>query len=366
MEGSKLKYRWHFYGIESVLDMSGVAKLPKLLEQNPTVTVCEKLTGDILCLSSKGWIGTDTRILIENVFVAKLSRESYQKQSLESLKPIFCKLALIAKELQTLLSDVDLQVVLYGEWLRLDTRFNYKSRGLFPRQFRAFGLGIIPGPGKEVDQLKLGSQFDWNLTFCNEWGEPYYLVNLNCVLAEFLTSRKIKIVPVYGEFSLQRAFLDPDIFRDLFESRVRGVVLSWSEGILKWRSRHSFDVVHQDLALIALEKILDGKFPLIYKNLELVAFPFLGNLDTVCILNELYAGAKNLLPTLEDFMQDTKDKNRVARVYHNRIIHVMRAQCQEPTCYLTYFVKIKEQRHYWVFNYYREEHYLDHFPSWYK
>jgi hypothetical protein len=63
MEHTKFEYNWHFFGIDSVLGISSVAKLPKLLHQNPIVTVSEILIGNTICLSSKVWIGADSWII---------------------------------------------------------------------------------------------------------------------------------------------------------------------------------------------------------------------------------------------------------------------------------------------------------------
>ena len=148
MEHAKLQYR-KWQAINNVLTISTVASMSRLLENNPIVTVSEKLRGYTVCMSSKGWMG--------NVDVD------------HSLRPAFDALCNITKELQILLMDRDMQVMLYGKW---QTRYIYKSRQLLPRQFYAFGLGILPGHWDHKISPKLKQLFDWNVTFVNEKAKP--------------------------------------------------------------------------------------------------------------------------------------------------------------------------------------------------
>ena len=100
MDYTKFEYRWHFLGIDSVLDLPSVAKLPELLHQNPQVTVSEKLIGYTICMSSRGYVASKSKII---AYKDNLSEKTYKTQPLKSLRPIFKKLAIIAKELQTIL-----------------------------------------------------------------------------------------------------------------------------------------------------------------------------------------------------------------------------------------------------------------------
>ena len=356
MERTKFEYSWHFFGIDSVLDISSLAKLPKLLHQNPIVTVSEKLIGKTFCLSSKGWIGAGSKII---AYKENLSQETYKTRPLKSLRPILNKLALIAKELQPLLLDADLQVLLYGKWLTANDQYNYKHRKLLPGKFYAFGMGIVPGLDGDVDKVKLKMQFDWNVTFCNDREKPYYLINLNLGLVKFLNSHKIKIVPVYGEFSLQHAFLDSGIFDALFRNQVSGAILVWSDGLLQWRSDYYPNQCY--LGLIALEKTLEGTFTSIYNNLELVSYPFLGDQPKVDLFNKMYDVAKSKLPPLPDL----QDQNKTANVYHNKIVCHMLDTCKERLSDISYFVKIKEQNNAWIFEKFKSD-FVEYFPFWYK
>jgi hypothetical protein len=356
MDYTKFEYRWHCLGIDSVLDLPSVAKLPELLHQNPQVTVSEKLIGYTICLSSRGYVASKSKII---AYKGNLSEKTYKTQPLKSLSPIFKKLAIIAKELQTLLNDVNLQVLIYGKWLFASNNFSYQRRNLLLGQFYAFGMGIVPGLNKDIDKFKLQNQFDWNVTFCNSGKKPYYLINLNLGLVQFLTSHKIKIVPVYGEFSMQQAFLDQSVVKPLSKNQISGAIFVWSDGLLQWRTMEgSHHYPNQYLGLIAIEKTIEEKFTPIYKNLQLVAYSFLGDQTKICLFNKLYNLAKDSLPSLPD-------NNRCENAYHNKMISHMFNNCREPVCDIAYFIKIKDQNNDWVIEKYKSD-YEEHFPFWYK
>jgi hypothetical protein len=155
---------------------------------------------------------------------------------LKSLRPILNKLALIAKELRTLLLDVDLQLLLYGKWLIAENQFSYKRLKLLPGQFYAFVMGIVPGLNRDVAKLKLKIQFNWNVTFCNDCKQPSHFMNLNLGLVKCLTSHKIKIVHIYGQFSLQHTFLDPGLFNPF--SITKSAAQPWPGRIVFYNGGH--------------------------------------------------------------------------------------------------------------------------------
>jgi hypothetical protein len=115
------------------------------------------------------------------------------------------------------------------------------------------------------------------------------------------------------------------------------------------------------LGLIALEKTLEGKFTSIYKNLELVSYPFLGDQPKVDLFNKMYDVAKSkLLP-----LPDLQDQNKTANVYHNKIVCHMLDDCKERISDISYFVKIKEQNNAWIFEKFKSD-FVEYFPFWYK
>ncbi len=114
--GAELKFQWP--QILGVLSVTSVDQVQTLLKTNPMATVTEKLDGSNLCVSSENWVASRRRVILDNPTEEELKKYKFCGESLSSLSLVFPKLNVLAEEVRKHFPGLELEVLLYGEWIQ--------------------------------------------------------------------------------------------------------------------------------------------------------------------------------------------------------------------------------------------------------
>jgi hypothetical protein len=104
--------------ILGVLSVTSVEQVQTLLKSNPVTTVTEKLDGSNLCLSSENWVASRRRVILDRPSEEELKKTKFCGENLSSLSLVFPKLNALANEVKKHFPHLELEVLLYGEWIQ--------------------------------------------------------------------------------------------------------------------------------------------------------------------------------------------------------------------------------------------------------
>ena len=114
--GSEFKLQWP--QIPNVLSITSVDQIMALLELNPLTTLTEKLDGSNLCLSSGDWIASRRRVILDSPTQEDLNKYKFCGEPLGTLGEVLPKVRVIAEEIQDYFPGLDLELLMYGEWMQ--------------------------------------------------------------------------------------------------------------------------------------------------------------------------------------------------------------------------------------------------------
>jgi hypothetical protein len=261
-KGSTLQYQWP--SIPNVVSIATTELIKNILIQNPEVDVSEKLDGTNICISSKGWVATRRKIIIEDFYCDDQVQIRLNNSSLNKLIDYREEIRMVKGKLQQLLLDYIIQQTLvYGEWVQHRTsstqldKYCYEERKFLDGGFYAFGLSIIfENDLNEHELVKIQD------TLINEIGDrviekpkPNIIIyGLGHKLRQFFRDCGIVTAQVFVHHDIRVLLNEPSLMDFLYKREREGFVFVGRGLILKLKPSDKPDKAHYIRAISELRE----------------------------------------------------------------------------------------------------------------
>jgi len=279
VQGAELQIQWP--QTQNIVSLSSTEEIFEQLELNQLVSVTEKLDGCNVSISSKGWIASRRRILVENIEQADLNKVKLNRIKLTSLFQDWSKLKELKEELDHILDFCNFELIIFGELITEGTattyedRFCYDLRDIKTGQLYVFGIAFKFGELTQQEQenfkAKTENQLRWNLVHtCEE--SKFFVFGFNSDLHVFLRERLFKTVPYIGDDFFNAVLSNQALAEKLKNREVEGFILTGPNLILKWKFFEKGQKSSQKLAIEALKtRINEESLIDVVKTLEEVS-----------------------------------------------------------------------------------------------
>lgn len=254
----------------SFLTFNALEQMTKNLKRNNIWTICEKIDGCNVCVSTDGWLASRNKIIgrVENPM---LPEQKFQQAPLDHVVPLHQK----ATSLRNMLADAffpdysGFELLVYGELVvpgsasSSEDIYKYKNRNLTPGMIFAFALGLVL-----PENVTLPFIFKHGFKANGNGKKSFFVIPMNNHLSDLLSHLSINhLSPIKTDY-LAKLINNKTFQKDLFSRKREGFVLSSNEGegYIKWKySKGRTDIKDQQIE--QLTKNLE-KSHIMYKDAE--------------------------------------------------------------------------------------------------
>ena len=230
-----------------------------LYNQQATVgLVSEKFDGSNIAISSRGVVASRRKVLLQQPTQLELEKFTFSGVNLAKVAGMFDYLERLETELKNIITVIELdEAIVYGELIQKGTAtskedlYQYRSRGIETGDILVFGAGVsFPGninPRQMEEVLELlrahnfdaiGGPQDIDNDPCKELsdlpGPKKVAILMNATLAQLLA--RCGLDKVVQQISVPFTQLTQLYEEKLVRGEVEGVVVSFGQELLKWKS----------------------------------------------------------------------------------------------------------------------------------